>query len=317
MHTPFSIRRNLRSIAGLIPKHIATRKVNLAAECSTITQIGTWLCPCTHTNAILLHPTTSPHPLGTLKCHVCARSWDESFKRLTTFTSPTHALDFKYPLFRAELRKTGPRNRVQILPVPLASVRNGMALGYICTNDGCGMTWRAHVSKSWLGMMMREVKVGWGWRSNRCACGSKAFDEGRYVVFEITATEAQGSGVAQGGQPRVVERVDSGVDSVRREKLAPAPPASSGSGRMYAVDPPSIPLILNPPVANRVPSPTPPATTPPLRIPSAIDRVTPYDQFASDPRAGFTSMYAAHPMAPGHLIYSPRCAGPEGCRCRW
>jgi hypothetical protein len=98
MCTPLDIRKNLGALFCQPSESSATRARHLAAERSTATQIGTWLCPCKHPNEIHNHlASDSSNPLGTLYCSVCGRSWNESRISSTTFISPVRTVKFRPP----------------------------------------------------------------------------------------------------------------------------------------------------------------------------------------------------------------------------
>ena len=302
MHSPISFRPNIRSLLNFPCKYATALAVNMTAErtTTTTTRIGTWLCPCMHTNPIHRYPKSSRNPLGTLICGGCKGAWQESDKPNTTF-SPPDAVDFRFhPAFRRAPRNGDPRDRRQILHLPGEDRAAEMTLGYICTHPRCGMTWKAYLSKGMFGMTRSAIKLRWTLRK-KCFCGNVPFQASKYVVFEMPAT------VAPEGEFPPFERADSGVASVLRGKDVPvfaSSGSSDGGGCVCAPSPPGSSF----PNGNRIASSsTPPAATT-FGVPSAVDRITPYDQFAGGSRRTFTLVYAAYPGAPDHLIYSSCCA---------
>jgi hypothetical protein len=176
MGTPLDINKNLRSLFCLPSESSETLASHLAAEHSTTTQIGTWLCPCKHTNQIHNHLVLHPrNPLGTLRCGVCKRTWSESCISTTTFTSPVRTVKFHNPVPR-------PRDDAPILHASLPLDKGGV-LCYICTHDGCGKTWKAKVSRAWLSRKPYSV-VFYGSRKE-CVCGERTFQSDKYTLVEL------------------------------------------------------------------------------------------------------------------------------------
>jgi hypothetical protein len=184
MCTPLDIRKNLRSLFGLLSKPSAAPDAHLAAQHSTTTQIGTWLCPCKKTTSIHRRHSSvdSQHPLGLLRCDSCKRSWNESCISTTTFTSPVRTVKFHNPVPR-------PREDARILHVPLP-LDKGALLCYICTHDGCGTTWKAKVSKGLLSRLSHAVVLSG--RRKSCACGKKASKSEKYTLIELAFRETAG-----------------------------------------------------------------------------------------------------------------------------
>jgi hypothetical protein len=183
MCTPLDIRKNLGALFCQPSESSATRARHLAAEHSTTTQIGTWLCPCKHPNEIHNHlASDSSNPLGTLWCHMCKRSWTESCISSTTFISPVRTVKFQTPVPR-------PRDDAPILHAPLP-LEKGTVLCYICTHDGCGTTWKARVSKGLLNRMPYSVVLCGG--RKECVCGKRAFQSDKYTLIELAFRETAG-----------------------------------------------------------------------------------------------------------------------------
>jgi hypothetical protein len=180
MLTPLDIRKNLGSLFCQPSESSATLASHLAAERSTTTQIGTWLCPCKHTNKIHNHLVSHPrNPLGTLCCGVCGRPWSESCISSITFTSPVRTVKFHNPVPR-------PRDDAPILHASLPLEKDAV-LCYICTHDGCGTTWKAKVSRALLSRMPYAVVLSGG--RKECACETKAFESEKYALIELAFRE--------------------------------------------------------------------------------------------------------------------------------
>jgi hypothetical protein len=180
MGTPLDIRKNLRSLFCRPFKCSATRDAHLASQHSTITPIGTWLCPCKKKMSICRPSSAdSPHPLNVLRCEWCKRSWNESCISSTTFTSPVRTVKFHNPGLR-------PRDDAPILHASLP-LEKGAVLCYICTHDGCGTTWKAVASKALLSRMSYAVGLSGG--RKKCDCGTKAFELEKYALVELALRE--------------------------------------------------------------------------------------------------------------------------------
>jgi hypothetical protein len=175
MGTPLDINKNLRSLLCLPSESSEILASHLAAEHST-TQIGTWLCPCKRTHQIHNHLASHPpNPLGTLRCGVCKRSWNESCIPSTTFTSPIRTVKFHN-------LGLSPRDDAPILHASLP-LENGAVLCYICTHDGCGTTWKANVPKALLNRIPYAVVLSG--RRKKCVCGRRAFQPDKYTLIEL------------------------------------------------------------------------------------------------------------------------------------